>query len=121
MGGPGSGRPRGGKNSNSSREAMRVGMIAARRLKASQPENCQACGEPGNGDLSWCCRRDAHDNPGERMWLCGSCLTGPMLPLHIEDFARSGTSNLGAAQRFEIGSGHAHGPEGDRTPKRMVV
>jgi hypothetical protein len=37
-----------------------------------------------------------------------------MVPLKIEDFMRSGISNLGAAQIHEIGTGHNHGPGGDR-------
>jgi hypothetical protein len=37
-----------------------------------------------------------------------------MVPLKLEDFMRSGISNLGAAQIHEIGTEHNHGPCGDR-------
>jgi hypothetical protein len=89
-------------------------MIAAHRLKATRPDACQVCGVETE-DLDWCAVRDSEtDEPGPRKWLCGDCLTGPMLPLELEAFARSGTSNLGAAQKYEISSCHAHGPDGDR-------
>jgi|GEM_PF-3348240 hypothetical protein len=121
MGGPGSGRhgfqgrQRGGHNSATAIEAMRAGMRAAHALMATQPENCQKCGEPGFGDLSWCCLRDENDKPGERQWLCGVCLTGPMVPLKIEDFVYSRTSNLGVAcEHHGMQSFHNHGPNGDR-------
>jgi hypothetical protein len=108
MGGPGSGRRPGSSrfpgmhrgriagvpNSPEHTEAMRAGMLAALEIKANRPDNCDECG-----------RVDSLERFRSR-WLCGSCLSGPMVPLRIENFALSGTSNLGSAcehRRREIG------------------
>ncbi len=115
MGGVGSGRPCGGTNSETSRAAMRAGMVAAHRIKASRPDACQGCGA-ATGDLDWYGEEDEHGER-HRRWLCPSCLAGPMLPLELEMFARTGTSNLGCAQRQEIATEHRRG--GDRKKERV--
>lgn len=108
MGGLGSGRSVGGKNSEESRRAIRAGIIAAHRIRSSRPKTCQKCGLMTR-NLYWCALRDEVDEPGARQWICGQCLAGPMEPLELEMFARSGTSNLGAAQRQEIATEHRRG------------
>ena len=122
MGGPGSGRPagchsstRGRTNSETTIAAMRVGMLAAHMIKRDRPNACQRCGlppKPGE-PLEWYGEADEHGER-HRLWLCSSCLAGPMIPLDLADFSRSGSSNLGESQEHEIGTGHCHGPDGDR-------
>lgn len=129
MGGPGSGRPAetyaerlarlsnpdaprrgrrpGGHNSAESCAAIRVGMLAACEIKRHRPGVCDECKRPPDGrdSLEWFQKR----------WLCGSCLADEMEPLRIEDFVFTGTTNLGAAiSDHGLGSGHSHGPDGDR-------
>lgn len=116
MGGPGSGRHNGqhGRNAGTGNsaehtEAMRAGMLAAHAIKASRPDVCEACGSKPATD--WFQRR----------WLCGSCLLDKMEPLRIEDFIRTGTSNLGdACECHGMLSDHARGPEGDRANRRIA-
>ena len=97
MGGPGSGRhgrqgrKPGGTNTPATIVAMRAGMIAAHRIKRTRPAVCQNCGKPPKPGqpLEWFRRcEDGDDAP--RRWLCGACLTGPMVPLRLEDFVRRG-------------------------------
>jgi hypothetical protein len=127
MGGVGSGlhgkqgRKKGGHNSAASCEAIRAGMVAMHLHRQTRPDACQGCGTV-TGDLDWCALRDREtDEPGPRQWYCGTCLTGPVEPLDLETFVRSGTSNLGAAQiHHGMMSDHGHGPEGDRALNRRV-
>jgi len=123
MGGPGSGRPagchsstRGRTNSETTIAAMRVGMLAAHMIKRDRPDACQRCGlppKPGE-PLEWYGEADEHGER-HRLWLCSSCLAGPMIPLDLADFARSGVSNLGAAaEHHGMQSDHGHGPTGDQ-------
>lgn len=127
MGGPGGGcytgrrgRAHGGTNSAASIEAMRIGMAATHRRKATRPDACQRCGaEPSAEDpLEWFRTRDENDEPGERRWLCGRCMLGKMNPLNIENFTRSGTSNLDSAQARGYGTEHRKGQGIDRAPRK---
>jgi hypothetical protein len=120
MGGIGSGRHRGGRNTAEACAKMRAGMRAAHRVKASQPADCEECGAPGHGDLNWHGEVD-ENGKRKRKWKCGSCLSGPIDPLRIEDFARSGTTNLNAAAEHEIATEHGRGPQGDAVRKRKVI
>ncbi len=110
------GRKPGSVNTPAHVEAQRVGMIAAHAVKSSRPGYCDECGREA-------CGRDAIDLFRGR-WLCNSCLTDEMEPLRIEDFAWSGTSNLGAAIDDEgMVKDHCHGPTGDAPakPRRHYV